>query len=286
MNQPINYIVEVDIKKFFDKVNHNILMELLRIRIADENLLWIIRKFLKAGVMKDGVFSETDEGVPQGGVISPILANMYLHYVLDFWVKAEFKTKGYTQLIRYADDFVMLCECEDDAKNFLEELVTRLAEFGLEISKEKTKILKFGRGPWNQAQQEGTKMATFDFLGFTHYGAASRMGWFSMRHKTIRQRMATRFVAFADWLRNIRSKLPLQDWWDKIKAKLDGHYNYYGISGNFRCINKYYQRMLWITFKWLNRRSQKKSMNWKQFMQYLKWHPLPKPRIKYALWNS
>lgn len=131
MSEPINYVVEVDIRKFFDTVDHEVLMKLLRIRIADENLLWLIRKHLKAGVMENGIQRETDTGAPQGGVISPVLANIYLHYVVDLWFEADFKrkVKGYVQLIRYADDFVMLCEREDEAKSFLEELERRLAQF-------------------------------------------------------------------------------------------------------------------------------------------------------------
>lgn len=288
MSKPINYVVEVDIRKFFDSVDHNKLMDLMRIRIADENLLWLVRKHLKAGVMESGTLKDTSEGTPQGGVISPLLANIYLHYVVDFWFESEFKskTKGYTQLIRYADDFVMLCEREDEAKSFLEDLEIRLAQFGLEVSKEKTRILKFGRDPWNQTQFKESRTETFNFLGFTHYGAASRDGKFSIKHKTIKQRLAMKLVAFADWLKSIRNAVPLKGWWKIIKAKLVGHYNYFGISGNIRCLKQYYQKVLWTTFKMLNRRSQKKSMSWQQFMRYLEWNPLPKPRIKYALWSS
>jgi len=287
-SKPINYVVEVDIRKFFDTVDHKILMGMLRIRIADQNLLWLIRKHLKAGVMEDNILMDTDTGTPQGGVVSPLLANIYLHYVVDLWVEFDFKlrTKGYVQLIRYADDFVMLCEREDDAKKFLEELITRLSQFGLEVSKEKTRILKFGKGPWNQAQSDGNKMETFNFLGFTHYGAANRYGKFGVKHKTIGQRLAMKLLDFTKWLKDTRNIMPLEDWWKKIRAKLFGHYNYYGISGNMRCLKQYYWQILGITFKWLNRRSQKKSMNWQQFAQYLEWHPLPKPRIKYALWKT
>ena len=171
MTKPINYIVEVDIKGFFDNVNHYWLQRCLEEKIADRNLLWLVRKFLKAGVVEDGKQLATEAGTPQGGVISPLLANIYLHYVLDLWFKKEIKSqaKGHMELIRYCDDFVVCCESEKDAKNFLELLHTRLEKFGLQVSEDKTKVLKFGRQVWKQAQRSKEKVETFNFLGFTHY---------------------------------------------------------------------------------------------------------------------
>jgi group II intron reverse transcriptase/maturase len=288
MAKPINYIVEVDIQKFFDTVDHTWLMKCLQERIADENLLWIIRKQLKAGVMESGQWKETEEGTPQGGVISPVLANIYLHYVLDLWFEVKFKpaARGYVQLIRYCDDFVVACESEQDAKTFLAEVEERLAKFGLKISPEKTQIIKFGRQAWKNAQRTGSKAATFNFLGFTHYCGKTRNGAFSMRHKTSKQNLARKLKNFKEWLKSMRNAAPLKDWWKTISAKLIGHYNYFGVSGNIRSLSKYYQRILWMLFKWINRRSQKKSLNYGQFMKYLQWNPLPTPRIQYALWEN
>jgi group II intron reverse transcriptase/maturase len=192
MTKPINYIVEVDIKGFFDNVNHYWLQRCLEEKIADRNLLWLVRKFLKAGVVEDGKHLATEVGTPQGGVISPLLANIYLHYVLDLWFKKEIKSeaKGYIELIRYCDDFVVCCESEKDAKNFLDLLHTRLEKFGLQVSEEKTKVLKFGRQVWKQAQRSKEKVETFNFLGFTHYCGKGRQGYFVMGHKTSKENLS------------------------------------------------------------------------------------------------
>ena len=285
MKHPVNYIVEVDIRKFFDTVSHEKLLELLQIRIADPNIHWLVRKFLKAGIMEAGVWQSSDEGTPQGGVVSPMLANIYLHYVLDVWFEEVFRAqaKGYMKLIRYCDDFVMACESKYDADRFLVELKQRLAEFNLEISQEKTRSIRFGRQVWKQAQQEGNKVATFDFLGFTHYCGKSRKGWFVMGHKTSGKRLNAKLKSNNSWLKSIRNLVPLDDLWKIVKAKLIGHYNYFGINGNMRCLNQYFHRMKSMVFKWINRRSQKKSMSWKQFQKYLDWNPLPMPRIYHAI---
>jgi len=286
MKRPINYVVEVDIKGFFDNVDHEWLMKCLQERIVDKRFLRWIRRHLEAGVMEDGSLRETNEGTPQGGVVSPVLANIYLHYVLDLWFEWRHKreAKGYVQLIRYCDDFIVLCESECDAKRFLEELVPRLAKFNLEIAAEKTKMIKFGRSEWKRSKRIGSKMQTFNFLGFTHYCGTSRKGWFSIKHKTAKQNLARKLRESKQWVKNNRNLFSLKDWWRIIKAKLIGHYNYFGVSGNMRCLRKYYRGIIWMLFKWINRRSQKKSMNIKQFWKYLQWNPLPTPRIKYFLW--
>lgn len=285
MKHPVNHVVEVDIRKFFDTVNHEKLLELLKLRIADPNILWLVRKFLKAGIMEAGAWQASDEGTPQGGVVSPMLANIYLHYVLDVWFEKEFQTqaRGYVKLIRYADDFVMACESKYDADRFMIELEDRLAKFNLEISKEKTRSIKFGRRVWEQAQRDGAKVATFNFLGFTHYCGKSRKGWFVMGHKTSKKSLNSKLKGNNEWLRSIRSIVPLKELWPIIKSKLIGHYNYFGINGNMRCLTQYFRRMTSMVFKWINRRSQRKSMNWKQFNEYLDWNPLPIPRIVHAI---
>lgn len=287
MNKPINYVVEVDIKKFFDNVQHRWLMKCLRERVADPNLLWLVKKFLKAGVVKDEQYEATEDGTPQGGIVSPILANIYLHYVLDLWFEKKFKpkTKGYVQLIRYSDDLVVCCEREIDAKEFLELLKQRLNKFGLEISKNKTKIVKFGKKVWQQAIKQKRKTESFDFLGFTHYGAKSRKGILIAGHKTSKINLARKLKEIKVWLKAIRNRVCLKDWWTILKAKLTGHYNYFGISGNYQCIKQFYKRITWLAFKWINRRSQKKSMSMKQYLYYRQVNPLPIPRIRYSLYS-
>jgi RNA-directed DNA polymerase len=286
MTKPINYIVEVDIKGFFDNVNHYWLQRCLEEKIVDRNLLWLVRKFLKAGVVEDGKQLATDVGTPQGGVISPLLANIYLHYVLDLWFKKEIKSqaKEHIDLIRYCDDFVVCCESEKDAKNFLELLHIRLEKFGLQVSEDKTKVIKFGRQVWKQAQRSKGKVETFTFLGFTHYCGKSRQGYFVMGHKTSKESLCRKLKETKEWLKQIRNKLRLREWWPVLRSKLTGHYNYFGVSGNYRCLQKFYCQIFSTVFKWINRRSQKKSMNFDQYLNYLQRNPLPKPRICYALY--
>lgn len=271
MTKPINYIVEVDIKGFFDNVNHYWLQRCLEEKIIDRNLLWLVRRFLKAGVVEDGKQLATEVGTPQGGVISPLLANIYLHYVLDLWFKEEIKSqaKGHMELIRYCDDFVVCCESEKDAKDFLKLLHVRLEKFGLEVSEEKTKVLKFGRQVWKQARRGKEKLETFNFLGFTHYCGKSRQGYFIMGHKTSKENLCRKLKETKEWVKQIRNKLRLKEWWPVLKSKLTGHYNYFGISGNYRCLQQFYNKIFLIVFKWINRRRQKKSMNLDQYLKYL-----------------
>lgn len=286
MTKPINYIVEVDIRKFFDEVSHYWLQRCLEERIRDRNLLWLIRRFLKSGVVSEGQRMSTEVGTPQGGVISPLLANIYLHYVLDLWFERRIKPKsrGYMELVRYCDDFVVCCASEADAKEFMEQLKQRLSKFGLRIAEDKTKILKFGRRAWQQSQKRKEKVGSFDFLGFTHYCKKSRGGSFIIGHKTSKKNMSSKLREIKEWVKKVRNLLKLKDWWPLLKAKLRGHYNYFGVSGNYRCLEKFYRQVFWILFKWINRRSQKKSMTFTEYGQYLQFNPLPKPRICYALY--
>ena len=286
MSKPINYIVEVDIKGFFDNVDHEWMQRCLEERIIDKNLILLIKRFLKAGYVEEGRYIDTTVGTPQGGVISPLLANIYLHYVLDLWFEKKVKpiSKGHVELIRYCDDFVVCCESEKDAKEFLSKLQTRLAKFGLEISKDKTKVLKFGRKVWKQTQKQKGKVETFNFLGFTHYCGRSRRGYFVMGHKTSKGNVCRKLKETKEWMKKIRSKLKLKEWWPTLKFKLIGHYNYFGVSGNYRCLRQFYNQIVGMVFKWVNRRSQKKSMSFEIFCNYLQRNPLPIPRICYVLY--
>lgn len=287
MIKPVNYIVEVDIRKFFDEVNHYWLQRCLEERVSDRNLLWLIRRILKAGVVSEGKKMATDVGTPQGGIISPLLANIYLHYVLDLWFEKKIKPKarGHMDLIRYCDDFVVCCESEQEAKQFMDALKQRLSKFGLNVSDEKTRLVKFGRRVWQLSQRRKEKVESFDFLGFTHYCAKSRRGKFIMGHKTSKKNLSGKLKEIKKWLQDIRNLIRLKDWWPALKAKLIGHYNYFGISGNHRWIRKFYRSVFWLAFKWINRRSQKKSMTLEVYERYLQFNPLPTPRICYALYS-
>ncbi|WCR59276.1 MAG: hypothetical protein PG978_000712 [Wolbachia endosymbiont of Ctenocephalides felis wCfeF] len=189
------------------------------------------------------------------------------------------------ELVRYADDLVVCCESEEDAKEFLEAQRQRLAKFGLEVSENKTRIVKFGKKEWYQAKREKKKTESFNFLGFTHYSAKSRKSRLVMGHKTSKVSLARKLKGIKEWLKTIRNHTRLKDWWQILKAKLRGHYNYFGISGNYRWLSKFEQAVKKLTFKWINRRSQKKSMNWEQFKHYAQVNPLPKPKICFSLYT-
>lgn len=287
MGKNINYVVEVDIRKFFDEVEHDWMMKCLKERIADPRILELVNKFLKAGIIEEGQYQETEQGTPQGGIISPLLANIYLHYVLDIWFEKKIKPKGrgHMQLIRYCDDFVVCCESKADAEEFLGSLKERLGKFGLRIAEEKTRIVKFGRGEWYLAETQCRKTESFNFLGFTHYGARSRRGKWIMGHKTTKENLRRKLKEITEWLKTIRNKVKLGEWWPILQAKVRGHINYFGISGNFRCVMQFHWRVTHIGFKWLNRRSQKKSMTWEKYRKYLESKPIPEARICFSLYQ-
>jgi len=287
MTKPVSFVVDMDIKKFFDTVDHKWLMECLKQRIVDPNLLRLIARFLRSGVMEEGKHLTTERGTPQGGVLSPILANIYLHYILDLWFERKVKKqlKGYAQLIRYADDFIVCFQYGNEAKAFGEELKQRLSKFGLRIAEEKSRIIEFGRYPWQRAQRQGGKIATFDFLGFTHYCDKTRRGKFKLGRKTAKSKFKQGMKAMNQWLKDVRNLVKLPEWWQVLRQKLIGHYRYYGISGNIRGLTKYYNRTLRLVYKWINRRSQKPSYNWAQFHRFLQYNPLPKPRIYHSTYT-
>jgi group II intron reverse transcriptase/maturase len=281
MTKPINYVVDMDIEKFFDTVDHKWLIEALKQRIADPNFLRLIVRFLKAGVMEEGKYIETDKGTPQGGVISPILANIYLHYILDKWFEEKVKPqlKGYAEMVRYADDFVVCFQSEREAKEFAEALKERLGRYGLKVSESKSKIIEFGRYAWQRAQQQGKRLETFDFLGFTHYSDRTRRGKFKLGRKTSRKKLWQKVKAMNQWLKKMRNLLPLNEWWKILGVKLVGHYRYYGISGNLQSLRMFYTEASKLAYKWINRRSQKKSFTYGQYCRFKEHNPLPRPKI-------
>jgi len=287
MSKPVNFIVEVDVRKFFDTLSHYWMQRCLEERVADPNLLWLVRQTLTAGVIEEGQYRASELGAMQGGNLSPLIANIYLHYVLDLWFEKKFKphAKGYMQLIRYCDDFVLCCESERDAQEFLKQLEERFRQFGLSLSTDKTKIIKFGKRAWQQWKQGGKKPPTFNFLGFTHYCATSRRGHFIMGHKTCKENLRNKLQEINEWIKRARNYLRLKDWWPTLKSKLTGHYSYFGISGNCRCLGQFYSGVIRTVFKWINRRSQRKSMTWETFQNYLQRNPLPTPRIYHSLYT-
>jgi len=289
MGKKVNWIIDADIKGYFDHVDHKQMMACLSHRISDPNFKNLIYKMLKAGIMEEGELQPSDKGTPQGGIISPMLANIYLHYVLDTWfeVYKRQQIQGYSQLIRYADDFLIGVQHRPEAEQTLKDLKQRLNENGLELSEEKTVIKEFGRfAVTNRKRRSGEKPETFNFLGFTHYCTQTRDSRYQVRMKTSRKKLNQTITKMNRWLKQIRNQLLIKDIWQLLMLKLKGHYNYYGVSGNFKSINRYYRKTRALTFKWLNRRSQKKSWNWEGFAKYESSHPLPRPQLTYAIYNT
>lgn len=287
MAKPINYVVDMDVKKFFDTVDHKIMMKCLKQRIEDPKFLQLIGKFLKSGVIEEGKYIETEKGTPQGGIISPMLANIYLHYALDKWFEEEIKKelKGYAKLIRYADDFIICFQSGYEAKKVSDKIKERLSKFGLRISEEKSRIIEFGKYVWEKAKREGKKVETFDFLGFTHYCDKTRKGKFKLGRKTAETKFRQKIIAMNQWLKEIRNAVKIKEWWEVVKKKLTGYYRYYGISGNMRMLRKYYHLTSKFIYKWINRRSQKKSYTYEQYCRYVKYNPLPLPKIYHLMYT-
>ncbi|SMC41334.1 group II intron reverse transcriptase/maturase [Sporomusa malonica] len=280
ITKKVNYVVDADIKGFFDNVSHSWMMKFLQERIEDRNLLRLIQRFLKAGVIEAGIEYETDKGTPQGGIISPTLANVYLHYVLDLWftVKIKKESRGEAYLVRYADDFVCFFQYQTDAESFYGKLIDRLKKFNLEIAKEKTKVIEFGRfSADNRARREESKPNTFDFLGFTHYCSKSKTGKFRVKRKTSRKKMKAKLKDFTKWLHN-NMHTEVGELIKQVNAKLVGHFRYYGVTDNSKGINTYRYRIRRKLFEVLNRRSQKKSLTWEGFIKLENRFPLAKAR--------
>ncbi len=285
MNCPVTYVIDADIKGFFDNVDHKWMVRCLEERISDSTFMRYIVRILKSGVMEEGNFYAVEVGTPQGGIISPILANVYLHYVLDLWVEKKIKKtcKGFVSMVRYADDFVIFTEHKEEAYFIMDELQKRLGKFGLELSKEKTKIIRFTiRWKDNDDDDEGN--GTFNFLAFTHYIGKSKRGNPKVARKTAKARFARAVHKVKLYMSINRSKHKLKELWKGIRTRLLGHYRYFGVSDNLRHLTRFLDAVESIVFKWLNRRSQKKSFTWEQFCKYQKAYPLPKPRIYHSMY--
>ena len=286
-HKPINYIVEADIKGFFDNVNQEWLLKFLAHRIGDKRIQRMIKRILKAGVAEDGSVMISDDGTPQGGVISPLLANIYLHYALDLWFERIYRKScpGYARLIRYADDFVVCFQYKADAERFRVELGQRLGKFSLEVEPTKTKVMEFGRFAVQNATKRGERTETFDFLGLTHYCGTRRNGTgFRMKRVTARKKFVAKLRIFKEWLKQART-MKTKELWKIAAAKLRGHYNYYGVTDNYRGLMRYEQAVKRLLFKWLNRRGKRRCLNWEEFNEMLQRFPLPKPRIMVSMFG-
>lgn len=272
MADKVNYILDADIKGFFDNIDHEWMIKFLEHDIADKNFIRYIKRFLIGGAMEDGKRLETEQGAVQGGLVSPVLANVYLHYTLDTWFdyvkKREFKGEMY--MVRYADDFVCLFQYGNEAQKFYQLLIERLKKYGLEIAEDKSRILPFGR-------YKGTK-ESFDFLGFTHYNATSHWGRYCVLHRTSKKKLRQKKEAAKKWIwEHMHESIP-----DTIKAlnvKLTGHYRYYGIYGNYIGMVKYFVYVRQELWKSKRRRDQSYWLTWRKYRDILKIHPLEPPKI-------
>jgi group II intron reverse transcriptase/maturase len=267
-------VVEADIQGFFDNIDHERLLEMLAERMDDKALLQLIGKWLKAGVLDtSGEVIHPAAGTPQGGIVSPILANIYLHYCLDEWFQHVVKKycRGEACLIRYADDFVCAFERAEDAERFYQVLGKRLEKFGLKLSAEKTRVIAFDRG---QSEQEG-----FEFLGFEFRWGQDRQGKAHVKRRTSRKKLRSSLDRFTQWCRQKRH-CPVKEWFKELKPKLQGYYNYYGVSGNHASLQQFFGEAMQILRKWLNRRSQRKSYSWEGFRQLIEHFQVPRPRIR------
>jgi RNA-directed DNA polymerase len=268
-------VLEIDIRKFFDTMKHQHLAAMLKRRVCDGVVLRMIGKWMKAGVMEGATVHFPEEGSPQGGVISPLLSNIYLHEVLDVWFEREIKPRlnGTARIVRFADDAVLVFESKRDAERVHRVLPKRFAKYGLALHPEKTRLLSFGK-PSAMVVNSGS----FDFLGFTHYWGKTRKGYWAMMRKTMKKRLKRAIVRVNEWCRCNRHE-PLKEQWKTLSAKVRGHYQYYGVSCNYRSLSNFLEEVKWSWRKWLGRRSAGKEMNWERFAKLLHRYPLPKVRI-------
>jgi RNA-directed DNA polymerase len=279
----INYVVDADIKGFFDHVDHEWMIKFLQHRIADPNILRLIARFLRAGIMEAGIVYDTPEGTPQGSVCSPILGNVYLHYVLDLWFEKRVRRscRGMAYMVRYADDTVFCFQYEEDAREFYTQMIGRLGEFGLEVADEKTKIVTLNKE--DEDDDEGNdgvgcrRTNSFDFLGFTHYMGEDRNGARRVKRKTSKKKYRASLLRCKEWIRRNRH-MPAKDFMKKMKSKLQGHCRYYGITDNHNAVSNFIDEVKKMIYKWMNKRSQRKSFNWDKFNLFLKKYPLPRAK--------
>jgi len=280
------WVVDLDIRKFFDCLDHKRLKEVLRQRVGDGVVLRLISKWLHAGVLEDGCMTYSEMGTPQGGVISPLLANVYLHEVLDTWFGQEVRPRmrGRCALVRYADDAVMVFEYQDDAERVMRVLPKRFEKYGLTLHPEKTRLLRFQPpGRASRGSDDGSPDGTFDFLGFTHFWAKSRKGNWVVKQKTAKSRFTRALRALSQWCRDHRH-WSVAEQWKMLGHKLRGHYAYYGITGNYRSISHLRWRTERVWRKWLARRSWA-PMPWKRYQRLLARYPLSPAKLRVSMYD-
>ncbi len=284
MKQPVNYVLDADIRSFFDSVDHELMLRALAVRIADKRILRLIRQWLRVGILESGECEPSEEGTPQGAVISPLLANVYLHYALDVWVQRwqASAARGPMIVVRYADDFVMGCKHERDGQEMLAALKARLSQCGLALHEDKTRLIEFGRFAAERRARRGERRPeTFEFLGFTHYCSRTRSGRFMVKRKTQGKRLCRKLKQLrAEARRRMHQPVAEQHKW--LSQVLHGHYAYFGVPCNFRSLQTFWWEVGRLWHRALRRRDRKRSLSWERFLQLLEHFPLPRPRITHG----
>jgi group II intron reverse transcriptase/maturase len=281
--RPMGWVLEIDIRSYFDKIVRAILVEMIEKRVTDGSVLRLIWKWIKVGVIEDGKLLVSETGTGQGQPISPLLANIYLHYVLDEWFEEVVKPrlKGEAYEMRFADDAILCFQHKEDAEKVLRVLPKRFEKYGLTLHPEKTRLIEFGRYAVGNAKKRGKKPETFDFLGFTHICARSRSGKFTVHVKTLAKRFRRGLKATADWCKQHRHD-PVGEQQKMLNAKLRGHYQYYGRSTNYRSLWQFYRKVRSIWRTWLSRRTRGTTLTWERFAELLCQYPLLRPRITHS----
>jgi group II intron reverse transcriptase/maturase len=277
----VETVIDVDLSNYFGSISHQKVIEIIGKKVSDPRLLRYLMRMFKSGVLTEGELTISDEGVTQGSVCSPIIANIFAHEVIDEWMEKTVKAHcaGEVKMVRYADDIVICCQYQRDAERIKVALGRRLAEYGLKMNEDKTKLVKFSK----RKKQYGESQQTFDFLGFTFYIGKSRKGYYLIKVKTAGKRFRSKLKKVNDWARTIRNKVTLKQIMKIAAAKMRGHTQYYGISHNYATVNTFINKVIRILFKWLNRRSQRKSFEWKQFELFLDRTAFPKAKICHKL---
>ena len=280
--KPCSVIIDVDLQIFFGTISHKKLVSILRMKIKDERFIRYIVRMLKSGVLSDGELKKTEEGTPQGSCCSPILSNIFAHYALDQWFNQSVKPniQGVVGMFRYCDDFVICCEFIEEADRIQSSLKSRTQKYSLKMNMEKTKQVPFSRSK----AQSGIKQGNFCFLGFTFYLRRSKSGFIVPKLKTSGKRMKSKLKRVNEWCRINRSKSKLLTLWKIFCSKLRGHVQYYGVSDNSRRVEAFLHQATRIFFKWINRRSQRRSKNWESFERFLKANPPPKALVRHRMY--
>lgn len=278
----VQTVIDVDLASYFDSIDHQHLQTFLEKKINDKVFMRYVTRMLKAGVLTEGELRISDEGVPQGSICSPILANIFAHYVIDEWFQDTVKKhcRGKVEMFRYADDIVICCQYERDAERIQTALTKRLGKYGLKLNEEKTRQVTFSK----RAYSKGMKQEAFDFLGFTFYIGRSRKGFPLPKVKSSGKRLRVKLKRVSEWSRKATRRYRLGEIWRRFRVKLLGHIRYYGVTFNRRHVEKFVHASIRILYRWLCRRSQRKTLNWEKFLQFIRANPLPKVRVYHKLY--